>query len=547
MSHIDAPGSAAAIGSSDPSDETDPEAPRGPLPTRPTPPRSWGAVAGLVAGGAAVAVGSLVASLTGGVSPIDAVGTSFIDRTPMWLKDLATDWFGTRSKTALRVGIAVVLAVLAAALGVAGLRHRRAAAVGFIVVGLVGLLTILERPSPSAGSIAAPVVGVIVGITVLHVLLEMLNGRWASTLTPGPSRAPLGWDRRRFLAASGGAAAGSVVIGAAARQIDQRRLDDIAATAPSALPSVPARETVGAPPSGATVLDELDFVTPIDDFYRIDTALSFPRVSTTSWRLRLHGLVEREIVLTYDDLLCRPQVERMITLCCVSNPIGGPYIGNAVWQGVRLADLIDEASPLDDAEQVFSTSVDGWTCGFPLSAALDGREALIAIGMNGEPLPVKNGFPARLVVPGLYGYVSATKWLEDIEITTWDARTGYWIPRGWSRDAPVKTQSRIDVPRRGDTVPAGRRAIAGVAWAQGTGIARVEVRIDDGPWQDAVLGDDVSDDTWRQWRIDWDASPGSHRIQVRATDKSGYTQTDVVTDVAPDGATGWHSRTVTVD
>jgi DMSO/TMAO reductase YedYZ molybdopterin-dependent catalytic subunit len=221
---------------------------------------------------------------------------------------------------------------------------------------------------------------------------------------------------------------------------------------------------------------------------------------------------------------------------------------NAVWQGVLLADLLREAGIRDGAEQVFSTSVDGWTCGFPLAAALDGRDAMIALGMNGEALPLRHGFPARLVVPGLYGYVSATKWLQRIELTTWDAAEGYWVPRGWAREAPIKTQSRIDVPRKGETVPAGMVVIAGVAWAPGRGISRVEVRVDEGPWTEAALGDDLTGDAWRQWRVEWEPTgSGEHRVQVRATDGDGVTQTDEVSRPDPDGATGWHTRRFEVE
>jgi len=257
-------------------------------------------------------------------------------------------------------------------------------------------------------------------------------------------------------------------------------------------------------------------------------------------------MVDRPLSFTYDDLRQREQVERVITLACVSNEVGGEYISNAVFQGVLLADLLDEAGVQPGVEQVFSTSVDGWTCGFPVAAALDGRDAMIALGMNGEPLPLEHGFPARLVVPGLYGYVSATKWLKTIELTTWDRAEGYWVPRGWARDAPIKTQSRIDVPRSGEQVAAGPATIAGVAWAQHRGVTKVEVRVDDGPWRSARLGDDVSDDAWRQWVIDWDATSGRHTVQVRATDRTGATQTADEAPPAPDGATGYHTRTVTV-
>ena len=288
------------------------------------------------------------------------------------------------------------------------------------------------------------------------------------------------------------------------------------------------------------------FITPNSDFYRIDTALSFPRISLGSWKVDIHGMVDTPLTLTYDDLLARPQVERIVTLCCVSNEVGGEYISNASFQGVLLADILREAGVQDGAEQVFSTSLDGWTCGFPVAAALDGRDAMIALGMNGEALPLEHGFPARLVVPGLYGYVSATKWLKSIELTTWDSAEGFWVPRGWAREAPIKTQSRIDVPRDGERVNAGPTKIAGIAWAQHRGVERVEVRIDDETWQPARLGSDVSDDAWRQWVIDWDATPGNHTIQVRATDKNGDTQTADIAPPDPDGATGYHTRSVTI-
>jgi DMSO/TMAO reductase YedYZ molybdopterin-dependent catalytic subunit len=299
-------------------------------------------------------------------------------------------------------------------------------------------------------------------------------------------------------------------------------------------------------PAEATVDSVTPFITPNADFYRIDTALSFPRISLSSWKVDIHGLVDKPLTLTYNDLLNRPQVERVVTLCCVSNEVGGEYISTATFQGVMLADLLNEAGVKTGAEQVFSTSLDGWTCGFPVSVALDGRDAMIALGMNGEALPLEHGFPARLVVPGLYGYVSATKWLRDIELTTWDAAEGFWVPRGWSRDAPVKTQSRIDVPRSGEQVVAGAAKIAGIAWAQHRGIAKVEVRIDDGAWQEARLGTDVTDDAWRQWVLDWDAKPGKYTIQVRATDKNGDTQTADTAPPDPDGATGYHTRRVKV-
>ena len=286
-------------------------------------------------------------------------------------------------------------------------------------------------------------------------------------------------------------------------------------------------------------------VIPNDEFYLIDTALVKPQVDPGGWSMTIRGMVDREVTLTYEELLDRSTTVAPVTLSCVSNEVGGDLVGNAVWQGVPLVELLDEAGVRPGATQIASRSVDGWTCGFPTEAAYDGRTALVAVAMNGEPLPVAHGFPARLVVSGLYGYVSATKWLSEIELTTLEDFNGYWIPRGWSKDGPVKTQSRIDTPRPGERVQADAPvAIAGVAWAPDTGIKVVEVQIDDGEWQQADLGESLGADAWRQWLLSWTPSAGSHTIRVRATDDSGYTQTSDRAAPAPSGATGWHEITV---
>jgi DMSO/TMAO reductase YedYZ molybdopterin-dependent catalytic subunit len=316
---------------------------------------------------------------------------------------------------------------------------------------------------------------------------------------------------------------------------------EVEATIPDRLPTVSEPVTI---PRGVDVVPGTPYITPNGDFYRIDTALSFPRANVDNWTMGIDGMVDQPLRLSYADLLARPQVERAITLACVSNAVGGDLIGNAVWQGVLLADLLEEAGMQDGIEQVFCTSIDGWTCGFPIDVALDGRDAMVALGMNGEALPLAHGFPARLVVPGLYGYVSAVKWLDSLRLTTWDDGTGYWVPRGWSQLGPIKTQSRIDVLRQEGAAV----VVAGVAWAQHTGIDRVEVRVDDGDWQEATLAPTVSADTWRQWSTRLDAlDPGEHRVTVRATDADGETQTDERADPAPDGATGHHSRTIDLE
>jgi DMSO/TMAO reductase YedYZ molybdopterin-dependent catalytic subunit len=296
---------------------------------------------------------------------------------------------------------------------------------------------------------------------------------------------------------------------------------------------------------GADVAD-LGYVTPNDRFYRIDTALVVPRIDPAEWTLTIHGRVRNPIRLTFDDLLRRPMVERYVTLSCVSNEVGGDLIGNAKWLGVPIQALLDEADPEEGADQVVSRSVDGFTAGTPTKVLRDGRDALLAVAMNGEPLPVQHGFPVRMVVPGLYGYVSATKWLAELELTTFADFDAYWIPRGWAQQAPIKTQSRIDRPRSGETVPAGEVVVAGVAWAQHRGIDRVEVRVDGAEWQEATLAETASIDTWRLWSWRWAAEPGEHTLEVRATDSTGEVQTSEIAPPAPDGATGWHGIGVTV-
>jgi DMSO/TMAO reductase YedYZ molybdopterin-dependent catalytic subunit len=289
-------------------------------------------------------------------------------------------------------------------------------------------------------------------------------------------------------------------------------------------------------------------VVPNDEFYLIDTAVLTPQVDPANWELRITGMVDQEMVYSYDELLERATTVAPVTLSCVSNEVGGSLVGNAVWQGVPLTELLDEAGVRDGATQIASRSVDGWSCGFPTEAAYDGRTALVAIAMNDEPLPLRHGFPARLVVAGLYGYVSATKWLTEIGLTTLEGFDGYWIPRGWSKLGPIKTQSRIDTPRDGTSFSAGETVpIAGVAWAPDTGIERVEIQVDDDDWIEAELGESLGEDTWVQWLVPWQATAGRHVVQVRATDASGYTQTSEEAPPAPSGATGWHRIDLTVN
>jgi len=354
-----------------------------------------------------------------------------------------------------------------------------------------------------------------------------------------------GIDRRRFLGWAGGAA----VLGA------------LAAAAGYALQSgaravTAIRDTITLPKPASTVSipsdAELDIeglapvVTPNAQFYRIDTALAVPAVDPETWSLRIHGMVDEEVTLTWDELLALPLEESATTLACVSNEVGGNLIGNAVWLGYPIRELLARANPSADADMVLSRSVDGFTASTPLAVLQDDRNAILAVGMNGEPLPPEHGFPVRMVVPGLYGYVSATKWVVDLEVTRFDLATAYWTDRGWSPMGPIKLQSRIDVPRSGQSLQAGTITVAGVAWHQHVGIAAVDVQVDDGPWQPAELAEAISIDTWVQWRFDWDADPGTHTLRVRATDADGEVQTSRVQGVVPDGATGLDERTVTV-
>ena len=513
-------------------------------------PRKSAAIAGLVAGGLAVTVGMFVAAITEVVSPIDAVGSEVIDHTPLWLKEQAIEWFGTDDKLALRIGIVSILAIAAIGVGLLATRRIWLGVAGIALFGVVGSAAAAGRPGESIGAAVPSVLGAIAGAAALYRLVQPRSGEAAADAAPAS-----GWDRRQFLMAGGATAAGAVVAGGLAKGIEERRVDQIRQSIQTPLPAIgaPALDAPGSDasaqtqdiPPDAELFDETAFITPNDEFYRIDTALTFPNVDIDNWSFEIKGMVDTPMKFTYADLLALPQVERTVTLCCVSNDVGGDLVGNAVFRGVMLRELLDKAGVQPGAEQVYSTSLDGWTCGFPVEVAFDGRDAMVAIGMNGETLPLEHGYPARLVVPGLYGYVSATKWLAEIKLTSWDDE-GYWVPRGWAALGPVKTQSRIDVPRTRN-VPAGKRAIAGVAWAQHRGIEQVEVQIDDGPWQVATLAADVSIDTWRQWLLEWEPTPGKYTLRVRATDNTGETQTEEQTPVAPDGATGYHTIRVTVE
>jgi DMSO/TMAO reductase YedYZ molybdopterin-dependent catalytic subunit len=351
--------------------------------------------------------------------------------------------------------------------------------------------------------------------------------------------------RRRFLVASGLAVGATAVTAFAGRELNARQ----SVTAARSTVHIPKAADPAPPlPAGVNlnIPNLTPYVTSNTSFYRVDTAIVLPQVDPASWQLHIHGMVDREISISFAELLRRPLIEHYVTLTCVSDPVSGPYIGNAKWLGASLADLIRSARPQAGATQLLCTSVDGFTSGTPIEVVLDGREALLAVAMNGTALPVEHGFPARMVVPGLYGYVSATKWVTDIKVTTYQAEVAYWAQRGWSAQAPIKTESRIDVPFAGATVKGGRTAVAGVAWAQHKGIAAVEVRVDRGPWHEATLAAVPGVDTWRQWAWYWNATPGQHTIEARATDETGYTQTANQAPPEPNGASGYPSTQFTV-
>jgi DMSO/TMAO reductase YedYZ molybdopterin-dependent catalytic subunit len=510
-----------------------------------------GAVLGLVSAVAALGVGRLVAAFVRPESaPVIAVGNRFVLATPEWLKDFAIRTFGQHDKTALLAGIYLVLAGYAVAVGVVGVRRRWLGAAGVAVFGVVGVLAAVTGnaagPVDGLPSLLAAVAG-IASFLALHRLLRYGWPRYRSRLAAdGPS----GADRRAVLRAAGGAA-GLAVLGGAAGAVGTA-LQDRRYSAASSRASVriPAPAEPARPVPAGTKLSVpgiSPWRTGNADFYRVDTALSLPQVPADTWQLRVHGMVDHPLTLSYRELLQRPLIERAITLSCVSNEVGGHLAGNARWVGARLADLLREAGVRHGADQLVSRSADGMTIGTPVQTVMDGRDALLVVAMNGEPLPVKHGFPVRMLVPGLYGYVSACKWLVDLELTTFRTYDPYWVRRGWSRLGPVRTASRIDTPKPFGQVEPGTVTVAGVAWAQHRGIRKVEVRVDDGPWRPARLARTVDSDVWRQWSFAWHgATAGDHQLTVRATDGTGATQPQTRRTPFPRGATGWHSIAVTV-
>ncbi|GAA3288426.1 molybdopterin-dependent oxidoreductase [Nesterenkonia halobia] len=481
-------------------------------------------------------------------APLVALGSTVIEVTPPAVQDFAISTFGSANKTVLLIGMIVGGLLLAVVIGVVARRRLGLAAAVFTVVGAALATLVLRRPETDPVDVIPTFVGLAIGLTTL-VLLSRRAGSGVVVEDDGEEGqpAPSRTARRAFLGLAGAA----TVIGAASlafgrsvsivgREIGGRAVRMVLPT--------PAVRAAAIPGGAAVDVDGVvPFLTPADDFYRIDTALVVPELLPEEWTLRITGMVEEEVEIDMAELLDLPMEERHITLACVSNPVGGELVGTATWLGHPVRRILERARPLPEADMVLSRSVDGFTASTPLKALTDDRGSLLAVGMNGEPLPREHGFPARLVVPGLYGFVSATKWVVELQVTRFDRETAYWTDRGWDAKAPILAASRIEVPDPLEEVPAGAVVVAGTAWAQQVGVARVEVRLDDGDWQEVELAEEVSIDTWRQWRHTFDdVAPGQHAVTVRAIDRAGTVQTAERTDPIPNAATGHHRITFTV-
>ncbi|SOD71284.1 DMSO/TMAO reductase YedYZ molybdopterin-dependent catalytic subunit [Jatrophihabitans sp. GAS493] len=515
---------------------------------------SIAALFGLLSAGVAVGVGELVAAFVRpAASPIIVVGNRIILLTPEPVKRWAIREFGTNDKSTLLTGIYFGIALLAMGLGLLALRRRVYGVVGFGVFGVLGVYAALTTNAHHAADAIPAVFAAAAGMVTIWYLF--------STLNPAPVAAEAGLiaDRRLFLRGTLAAAAVTLFGSLGGRALQRSRYNAAAARAAITLPSPASEAGTPAAPVAASDLgvtanaatydlgkSGVPFLIPSKDFYRIDTALTVPQIDPAKWRLRIHGMVEREITLSYDQLLARPLIERWITLTCVSNEVGGNLIGNTKFRGARLADLLREAGVHPEADQLVASSSDGMTIGSPTTVVMDGRDAMLAVGMNGEPLPTEHGFPVRMVVPGLYGYVSACKWIVDLEATTFASSQAYWVQGGWAPQGPILLASRIDTPSPNQVVSVGDTvAVAGVAWDQHVGVSAVEVQVDDGAWQQARLAGVPSVDTWRQWVYPWTvAGSGPHTLRVRATDATGKVQTSDRAEPYPSGATGLHAVTV---
>ncbi|KNH21649.1 oxidoreductase [Arthrobacter sp. ZBG10] len=508
------------------------------------------ALAGVVAAAVVLAVAELIgAFFTARATPLFALGSTFIDFTPPWMKDFAIATFGTNDKAALFAGMGVTIALLACVLGVVAFRKWALGVLGVLFMGAVIVGAVVTRAGVNPVDAIPSILGTLAGLVVLRLLVAPLWRLKAWPEAPADQSADDGrpaTSRRRFFAAAGITAVGAGIAATGGRLLSAARSNIAQARSAMQLPA-PAKAAAAVPEGvQSPVAGMPSWLTPNNEFYRIDTALSVPEINAADWELRIHGMVEEEVRLTFQDLLDAELIETHVSLTCVSNPVGGNLAGNAKWLGLPIREVLRRAKPLDGADMVLSTSIDGFSASTPLEVLQDDRDAILAIGMNGEPLPLEHGYPVRMVVPGLYGFVSATKWVVDLEVTRFADSKAYWTDRGWSERGPIKTMARVDVPKSFAKVPAGKVAVGGTAWAQTRGITKVEVQIDNNDWAEAELSTEASLVTWRQWSYQWDATPGPHYIKVRATDGTGEVQTDQRADPVPDGASGWQSVMVTV-
>ncbi|PSL37706.1 DMSO/TMAO reductase YedYZ molybdopterin-dependent catalytic subunit [Labedella gwakjiensis] len=522
-------------------------------PGAPRHPWGWAAIVGIVGAGVFLAVAELIALIVArNGSPVLALGSFVIDIVPQWAKEFAIATFGENDKLFLLISLGVAI-VVAAAIG--GILQYVRPPLGIILLAIAGAGTTVATVTRAGATPLAAlpgVLGTIAGAVLLHILAARLRRWYRSAQEPSLTKDPVDGktsddakntparlDRRGFLRVLGITSAGAIVVGVGAR---------IANAATSSITAIRNAVNLPTPSSTVTIPEgaELDIdgvselFTPNEDFYRVDTALTVPNVDTSTWSLTITGMVDSPVTLTFDDILAMDLREFVITLTCVSNEVGGGLVGNARWLGIPVREILAQASPQSGADMVLSRSVDGYTASTPLASLTDdGLDAILAVGMNGEPLPLEHGFPVRMVVPGLYGYVSATKWLTELKVTTFAEDEAYWTPRGYSAEAPIKLSSRIDTPRTGKAIEAGPGKVAGMAWAQSVGVEKVEVRIDDGDWQPATMSSPINDDTWVQWYIDWEPDAGTHYLSVRATDKDGTLQEEERAPIAPNGSSGW--------
>ncbi len=529
--------------------------------------RYQAALSGMVSAALALALGELVASVTNKTtSLVLAVGEFIVEVTPGDVVRTSIETLGNSQKVVLLSSITVISILFGAFLGLLSRKQPDLSYSLFILFGIFGGWTLNRDPLTStAAALSLSAVATLIGVLTFFSLNSLLDHPASADIEDPKYRYA---DRRQFLNWATGisVAAGTmtgvgrlllkddtvqnirekIVIPNIEEKNELQTSNDVTSDLSSTATTIPSTETDFLTFSEMNAIEGISpYITSNDDFYRIDTALRVPTIEPADWSLTVDGLVENPYELSYEEILEMELVKKDVTLTCVSNEIGGPLVGNAVWAGVPLSEIISKSEPLSNAEQVMCHSVDGFTAGFPIENIFDGRTALLAVGMNGRPLPVIHGFPARLVVAGLYGYVSAVKWIKRIEICTWDGNNGYWIPRGWSKKAPIKISSRIDVPRE-RKIDSGINAVAGVAWAPLSGVRTVEISFDSGPWQECNLGVSLSGETWTQWAYKWDAIPGKYKIKVRAIDNNGVIQSSSVVSPAPDGAEGFDQISVRV-